>query len=372
MLHQVVQFIPSDGLCCELYFNVVSIVYQKFKIPHDLIVKSFAEEISKTALTVRNIRADTLMRTDLTNTLSHRAKGSSCDQCIGLPVEGTTNWSVDSLDSPPRDQESWARDVPEKTTFLGRKGPTPLLQIPNLIVPQSLTVDPMHCLFLGLGEFFIRKFLLEDKAHEKKGQRVKILDAVNEQFCRMRVPTEGHRSTKPYNVKFKSSEYKNWHLLHGHIVATIFFEYGEIKIATFFSRFTFLLRALLLDDDLLEAVEREHDLMSMVREQHKDVEDILGLQNCNLNLHNFKHVLEWRRKYRLHEFSAEQGEHFYGLNKKSMDNRNCHYGVQVHINRLIRDLRGHFCLRTYRIRPYKEHSDFDDSLISDEFMNIYR
>ncbi len=312
------------------------------------------------------------MRTQLTNKVSHLYKGASCDQCIALPIEGTSNWSVLSLDAPMRDQASWEKEVPENTVFLGRRGANPLLQIPGLVVSQSLAVDPMHCLFLGLGEFFIRKFLLEDKAHLRKGRRVQILQAVNEKFCAMRVPTECHRSTEAYNVKFKSSEYKNWHLLHGHVVAEIFAQFDEHRIAIFFARFTYILRAMLLNDELLSVVEAHVNLLELVKDQHRDVEDLLGTENCNLNLHNFRHVLDWRRKYRLHEVSAEQGEHFYGGNKKAMDNRCRHYGVQVHVNRLIRDIRGHFCKRTFKIKAYKENSEFDDSLFADKKFRFYR
>ena len=126
MINEVVQFVPANGSCSRR-FNIVTITYhQKYKLKPEQLTSGLAKEFNPSKFNIRFIRADTVMRNALCNLVSHLANNYSCHTCIALPATGH-NFDEHSLSAPVRDQESWLHPVEKGHTFLGRKGPAPLV-----------------------------------------------------------------------------------------------------------------------------------------------------------------------------------------------------------------------------------------------------
>ena len=373
MINEVVQFIPEHGACSRR-FNVVTITYhQKYKLKPEQLTSGLAAEFNKSKFNIRFIRADTVMRNALCNLVSHLANNYSCHTCIALPVSGH-NFDEHSLDAALRDQESWLHPVAEGSTFLGRKGPAPLLLLRGYKIPDMLPIDPMHNAFLGVGDLLINTLILGDSAHGGKKLKGQIMDEVNDIYCEHRFPLEIPRKPRPIEPKWKASEFKSFFLVCGHRIAEVFAKYDLDHIAKIIARFTYMLRAILLNDSWLAKVTEKVSLQDLAFQQHKELREAIGINNCNLNLHNFRHLIDWRGKTRLFEVSAEPGEAYFGENKRVLETRNRHYGKQLHYNRCFKELAGHWCQPTFSVIPeaVQKHSSRDNAMFINNEMQVFK
>ena len=373
MINQVVQFIPRNGVCSRRY-NVVTITYhQKYKLKPEQLTSGLAAEFNGSKFEIRFIRADTVMRNALCNIVSHLANNFSCHTCIALPVS-THNFDEHSLNAPLRDQESWLHAVAPGSTFLGRKGFCPLLLLRGCKIPDMLPIDPMHNAFLGVGDLLIDQFILNDSAHGGKKIKAKIMDEVNEVYCNHRFPHEIPRKGRPIEPKWKASEFKSFFLVCGHRIAEVFHRHDLDDIAKIIARFTYILRALLLNDAWFAKVTAKVSMQDLVFQQHKEIREAVGIEHCNLNLHNFRHLVDWRQRTRLPEISAEPGEAFFGDNKRVLETKNRHYGKQLHYNRCLKEIAGHYCEPMFTIIPenLQRKSSKDDTLFINEEMRVFQ
>ncbi len=372
LLSQVIEFHAfGDPYGCKYRFNAVTITWQNgYKPARCQRLAALAFELRKANLQVRMVKADMIERNILSNKMSHLS-AFGCDQCVCKTVGG--HYPVDeTFDEPLRDEATWEREITPGHTFLGRKGPAPLKDLPGFSITQGFVVDPMHQIFIGHVHTLIRRFLLSDECHEGKNVQAAIMEQMNSNYCGLVLPLEVQRKTRPYDKAWCANELKVWLLACGHKMADILEEAGLHDIAVIFGRFTFFVRALLLPEEWLIDAEKERDLQTLIKDHLTDVERLLGPEAMSANSHALSHLRFWRQMYSLSEMSCSPGEAFFGENKRSMDVRNRHYGRQMHLNRMTQYLRGHTCTHTFFVKKSTRRDERDNSIFVDTKMRVYK
>ncbi len=372
LLSQAVRFVTPNGEHeCKYQFNAVTITWShSYNISKKQRLSAIVYELKKAKLKTRLVLADMVERNILCNKMSHLAE-YGCDQCIGRTKKShyimETSWN-----EPLRDEKSWMEPVPDGHTFLGRKGPSPLHDLPGFSIVEGLPVDPMHQLFLGHVHMLLKSFILSDKCHEGRKVKDDLLLAMNKNYCNIRVPREIQRPTREYDKVWCANEFKVFILNCGHKLADILEDLGLYELAVLFGRFTYFVRALLLPCQWMEDVEFDFDLQLLIRDHLRDVERLLGDSQMTANGHALTHLVKWRKMYRLHMLSCEPGEAFFGKNKRSMEVRCKHYGRQLHLNQTARYLKGHECRSTFKVSNPITEGGKNDAIIVDKFMKVYR
>ncbi len=374
LLSQVIQFVPmTDPYGCKFKFNAVTITWKPgYKMDRRQRLAALAFEMRKANLKARIVKADMVERNILCNKASHLSE-FGCDQCVCKTVGG--HYPVEqTFDAPLRDELSWQREVRAGTTFLGRKGPSALHDLPGFKITEGLSVDPMHQIFVGHTHFLIKKFVLSDACHKGLKVKEKILMEMNRVYNNIRVPREVQRPPRDYEKTWCSNELKVFLLTCGHRLADIFEEHGLPEIALLFGRFTFCIRALLLPEEWLVDVEHDVNVQDLLKEHLQQVESLLGESDMNANSHSLAHLRFWKTLYNLSDLSCEPGEAFFGQNKRRMDVRCRHYGRQIHYNSLTEYLRGHQCCHVFRLQATKPRNNrhHDDGIVVDKTMRVYR
>ncbi len=370
LLTQAIQF-STPHHDCKYKFNAVTVTWHRdYKIPCAQRLSAIAFEARKANLSVRLVKADMVERNILCNKKSHLSQ-YGCDQCVARTVGGHYICET-TFHEPMRDELSWKREVEEGYTFLGRKGPSPLHDLPNFEICEGLPVDPMHQVFLGHVHFLLKRFILSDQCHEGFKVKDELLKDMNEMYMRLQIPDEINRSPREYDKAWCANEFKVFLLTCGHLLADILEAYGLHEVAYIFGRFTYFTRALLMPCQWLEDVEGDVDLQDLIHEHLRDLERLLGEGAMNANGHALTHLVHWRSKYRLHTLSCEPGEAFFGQNKRSLEVRNKHYGRQVHHNRNTMYLKGHECTDTFSVSNPTTNSKKSNAVIVDNEMKVYR
>ncbi len=365
-------FVGDDGgEGCRFKFNGATITWRKdYRMDRKQRLSALAYELRKANLTVRLVRADMQERNILCNKMSHQSK-FGCDQCVCQTTSGY--YPVETtLKEPLRDEKSWQRDVKEGTTFLGRRGPAALHDLPGFKITEGLAVDPMHQIFLGHVHLLLKRFILSDECHEGKKVKDQLLKAMNDNYCNIRHPKEIQRKPRPYDKAWCASEFKVFLLCCGHKLADILEDLQLYQLALIFGRFTYFIRALLLPTEWMEDVEKKVDLQELICEHLRNVQHLLGREAMNANSHSLTHLTFWRVMFRLYDLSCEPGEAFFGENKRNMDVRNKHYGRQIHLNGMADYLRGHECRRTFQVSRPRNKRNLDNAIFVDRKMRFYR
>ena len=372
LLCQVVRFItPDRDYDCRQKFNACTITWSAgYQMEKTQRLAAIAYELRKAKLEVRLVLADMIERQYLCNKTSHLSE-FGCDQCVCKTDAG--HYTVaETFGEPMRDEVSWKRVVEDRKTFLGRKGPAALHELPGFVITEGLPPDPMHQIFLGHVHFLIKKFVLSDKCHQGKNVKESLLRDINANYNNIRTPKEIQRTPRDYDKTWCANEFKVLLLCCGHKIADIFEAHELKQLAMLWARFTYFIRALLLPDQWLIGVEQVVPLETLIEDHLRDLESLLGRECMTANTHALSHMLHWRRRYRLHLLSCEPGEAFYGQNKRCLEVRNKHYGRQVHYNRNTEYLRGHECRNAFSYTNPRTNSAKDNAIIVDRFMKVYR
>ncbi len=372
LLSQVVRFVgPNDEHPCKFMFNAVTITWSAgYQMDRKQRLSALSYELRKANLKTRLMHADMVERNILCNKMSHLSE-FGCDQCVAKTTGG--HYPVETtFGEPLRDELSWTREVPENGTFLGRKGPSPLKDLPGFSIAQGLSIDPMHQAFMGHVHFLIRKFILSNECHNGKDIKTELLKQINRNYLNISQPKEIQRDPRDYEKTWCANEFKVLLLTCGHKIADILLTMDLPELALLFGRFTFIMRALLQPNEWLEHVEQKYDLQELMKNHLELIQELLGINEMNANSHAMSHLYYWRSMHRLHTLSCEPGEAFFGDNKRKMDVRNKHYGRQIHYNQMTEFLNGHDCRDVFSYsKPVSKRSK-DNSILVDDSMKMYR
>ncbi len=401
MCNQLIRFVDMDDgedLLCECLHNAVTVVYNnEFRLRSRDYCDGLSEVLDDARFKPRLMIADMVERNALCNKQSQTAL-YGCDQCIAQSEN--LHWSVHSLDRPRRDEKSWEEEVPENEatdggTYFGRKGQAPLKKLNGFQISQQLPVEPMHCLFLGIAKHMIDHLIRSDKYHGAFEGQARIEKTLIAEYSKMRLPTEVQRMPRDFHQTWRANEYKVFMLAMGHRVAELFHEAGMVFIAEAFARFTFIIRALLLPNAWYEAVKERYNINAEIMLFYHTIENVMGTNMMTANYHALSHLPHWRERFRLHLLSAEPAETFYGRNKKNLEERNRHYGSQLHYKSAVNLLRGlyiclwkcdsflfiflcsffsgHYCRRNFSFKiAKKKHRIRDNAILVNREMNVAR
>ncbi len=400
MNNQLIRFVVKDDqeeLLCECLHNACTIVYNSdFKLRSRDFCDGLAEVLEQGDFTPRLMIADMVERNALCNKQAQTAH-YGCDQCIA--ESENLHWSCKSLGYPRRDEKSWEEEIPteagtDPVTYFGRKGPAPLKRLPGFKISEQVPVEPMHCLFLGITKHMIDNLLRSKKYHGENGGQEFIEKTVMQEYNKMRLPTEVQRMPRDFHQTWRSNEYKVFLLTMGHRVGELFHAHGMSDIGEAFSRFTFIVRAMLLNNAWYKAVQETYNIEAEVLLFYHKMEEIMGTSMMTANYHALSHLPFWRDKFRLHLLSAEPAETFYGRNKKNLEERNRHYGMQMHYKAAVNLQRGkvvktffmfetsdcemcffvgHYCRRNFSYKiGKKRHRIRDNAIIVNREMNVGR
>ncbi len=346
MNNQLIRFVDKEDteeLLCECLHNACTVVYNAdFKLRSRDFCDGLREVLENANFTPRLMIADMIERNALCNKQAQTAH-YGCDQCIAEAEN--LHWSVKSLGFPRRDERSWEEEIPvdegtENVTYFGRKGPAPLKRLPDFKISEQLPIEPMHCLFLGITKHMIDNLIRSNRYHGGKDGQEEIEATLLKEYNKMRLPTEVQRMPRDFHQTWRANEYKVFLLTMGHRVGELFHSRGMSDIAEVFARFTFIVRAMLLNNQWYKAVTEKYNMEGEVSLFYHKMEAIIGPNMMTANYHALSHLPWWRDRFRLHLLSAEPAETFYGRNKKNLEERNRHYGMQLHYKAAVNLQRG--------------------------------
>ena len=233
-------------------------------------------------------------------------------------------------------------------------------------------VEPMH-LLSNVATKLLDMCLLNNK--EKTGHwRTLVMHEVNQRLRKLELPTEFQRAMREIDLaKNKSQELKNYLIFGFDIICHVLEEFDAPDEAEIFSNIAWLLRVLMMPNGWYQRMRREVDLKYESKKIYRKFEAVFSADNCTANFHNlFSHLVDWRERGELRDFTAEPFESSYGRNKKRFRPGTDSEGTQILTNGFIANENGHFCFHTLKVQPYNTANKVDNSIFADASMRLYQ
>ena len=273
---------------------------------------------------------------------------------------GAVLWTAESMGQPKRThndiladgQKALENGVPER----GIKSVSCLTTDLVDDVTTQVPVDFFHAAYAGMA-----KKLLQEVLKPSMGKAIH--SEFNQRYKKIQVPSEVQRRPRPVEFSsFKCTEYKNVALFGFPILTSVLITNGRPEAAKVFQLFSYLLKAMLLDDESYRHLKTEEDLNALMAEFYKLYEKTFGSAACVPNVHMFYHLLEQRERDSLQTTSTEDFETYYGVIRQSYKPCTVSPGKQVLSNAILRHngKADHACCKSARLRP-KEKDIKDDS-----------
>ncbi len=363
--------------CCNLILNYNTIVYAKdYAItPEDLLQGIIADLHRAPNMNIKLVICDMPERLRLSGLTSHNGE-FGCLTCLS-PGEKRIGgpgviWPPSTMGAPLRDDASFEKlaEATRDTGLVvgGQKTKSPLLNIPGFSIVDCVAVDPMH-LISGLVKYYWEK--MSDK-FLTKAQAKALTDAMSKVYCDIDFPSDFKRKNRPLDPKrWRCNEWKQFITLIGIDICDFYKSQGHPKVAQFWLRLTWIVRAMAQGDAWYKQASQNGKLVkSQLEILYKSVEELLGANCCTPNLHAFYHLPIWREKHPLGKITTERAESFYGVNRRSFAEKSCSIGKQIHVNTLLAAREGHACITKFKFRPKLERHDMDHILI-DNTRGVY-
>ena len=265
------------------------------------------------------------------------------------------------------------RDIDDNVNdVFGHKGKCTLLSIPYFDPEVMVPVEPMHLLSNVITKL-IDMCLLNNKEKSSHWRTV-VMHEVNKELRTLELPSEFQRTMRDIDLaKNKTQELKNYLIFGFDIICKVLEKYDAKDEAEIFSNVAWLIRVLMMPDGWYHRMRKEIDLKYQSKLMYRKFEAVFSADNCTANFHNlFSHLVDWRNRGELRDFSAEPFESAYGKNKKRFRPGTDSEGSQIMTNGYIANETGHFCFHTMRVAPYNSNNKVDNSIFADSSMRIYQ
>ncbi len=356
--------------CCNLILNYNTVVYDKdYAITSDDLLQGLLKDLNRNPnMKIELVICDMPERFRLCGiTHFNGSHGCMCCMAKGEKREGAPGvvWPPSTMGCPLRDDQSF-HDLAEKTREIGvvvggQKQLSPLLKIPNFSIVDGVAIEPMH-LFAGLSKFFWERLA---KRHLTKAQMKQLTDDLSAEYLELSFPSDFKRDRRAIDPgKWRCNEWKQFVALLGTSIADAYDKMGFRDIAVFWLRYTWILRMFAQGDVWYSHGTRAGTGMrSQIEILYREVEKLLGKDQCVPNLHALYHLPDWRAKYPLGVISAERAEAFYGVNRRSFAEQSASIGKQIHINTLLASRRGHACQTQFKFSPKLRETDMDHLMV---------
>ncbi len=363
-----VQFIADKTSNCQAVFNLITIVTQDYAISPEMLLQGLVEVINDSGLKVRFLRPSAAIMPMFANIVEPARQQFCCAICTSLAEEGTDVWAEDCIHGGLRTHETWLHPVQDGLTFLGRRGVCPLTNINGINIADSLVTDVNATCTTGVGKFIIDNLILSKDMYDSEEERLAMIASINAMWTAVKVPSEVKMPTA-ISKEWEADDYNWFFLLAGHCTAELLHEGGKEKIAKIIARWTYMFRALLLNDSWLRIVDKDVQLIDLLIKLIRDIYSVVSHEHKLFEFHQLRHVLHARNQSRLHLLSIRGCEVAPNAQKKM---NNTHYGMAVREESLFKFTASHFCNDFFKYDKLKEHSTYDDSLLVNRDMRVHR
>lgn len=363
---------------CQNFYNFNTIVF--FESNDDskdgnVLIDHLIDELIPLGNILNKVIADLPQRIQLCNAVNFNST-YGCLKCIceGVSCPGSAGcvFPSNTMGKEMRDTQHWRNialnAIEAGTPVMGIKGYAPILRVPNFRMEDQLPIDPMHAYFYGVTRAVWCQTLCIISADQVEV----IKDAVMKMYMGCEFPSEIHRRPRVIDVtNWRSNEWKVFVLSCGFHVAEILSHYLYECLGEIWFLLTFILRSVFLNDAWHNKAEESNKVVDLVKRFYILYESRFGRVRCSANIHQFSHIKHQRNQGRMHTFSAEGPEGYYGNTKVSQDPRNCMTGLQVHVNTSIVKLGPHACAFRFVPRQSSLHQGKDDGYFVDKNMRVW-
>ena len=346
----------------------------------------FVEDANKLGVKVKKVLGDTPIRSFLKRLKGHNGH-YSCEFCEtkGVLVGRHVFYPSSTRNAPLRTNQRWRRHVRKIHKWRqsqnidnvkGVLGKSPLLKLSGFDIVRHAPPDSLHRDHLGISKTTWKLVTNTKKTGRKLhfANAQKLIDHVNEAYCRVRLPCEfSHRSRDVEVPVFKGHEWKSLMFTAFPSVVAASYKYQGNLVGRIWALYVFLLRVYVAP----EAIYRSLDqcwLRKLHKEFYKKYEKAFGKDNCAFNIHSFYHMNITRECGQMHETSTEPFESFYGKVLEAYKAGTLAIGKQFIVKMYMYLLRHteNYCQRKLHFDIMKRSKKIDDSLLTDEEFNFFK
>jgi hypothetical protein len=166
-----------------------------------------------------------------------------------------------------------------------------LLRLPYFDPIRHLVVDPMHCLFLGIGKWLVKRIWIEEGILTNKA-----LDEIQLMMEKFQVPSDIGRIPRKVNIgegfsNFTADQWRNFFTIYATIVLWKYLPNIDRQILTNFVKICqILVCRIVRRDSLKEAHERLITIIKLIEQKY-------GAEKISPNLHLSLHLHECAYDY---------------------------------------------------------------------------
>ena len=240
----------------------------------------------------------------------------------------------------------------------GIKGSSLLRRVAGFDYVSNVVQERMHLLDLGITRQLCRhmfggKIGAPTKRSTGSVYRPVSPSAFDEGAKFVKVPSEFSRRTRDLNYgNWKAEEYRNLYLAFWPLIA----EALEPAPRAVWLHFVYLARGLMTRENGFIA-------SAQVRDWIRKFAAAYGASACGYNVHALSHICHLRNLGRLTDTSAVVLEGHYHEMKRRFTSGTPSTGLQAMQDCCVRNLGGHTCERSIRVRPATTSKRCDDSLV---------
>lgn len=330
------------------------------------IFDGIINEVISLNVEVTEFLADSTHRSTILNAESADSY-HGCLQCKAVGVENPGDgadvvWPPSTMGHASRNMNDWEQD--ERLQRNGIKGFTPLKMIcPDLV--KQVPIDIHQVLYLGMG-----KRVVEQMLQITAGVKDVIDQQLSSTLCVL-YPAEFIRKPRPVDVAtYGSAEWRHLIIAGFPVVSSALDTFNVSKGNKLWGYFVFLVRGMLLPDDLFTKLKNGWDMDKTMKEFYHLYVEVFAIKDCAPEVHMFYHVLQARKNRTIGRMTTEPFQCFYTLLKKSYEPGTRSTAKQM-LEHVIAAYMGtgqnrHVCVAKLLLRERKEKARVNDSIIITE------
>ncbi len=302
----------------------------------------------------------------------------SCQYCLAPGVSnkgsghgrergGHVIWPSKTMGYKKRTHQDYVSDGKEAErtgkTVRGTNGVSRIVELFDDIM-TGVPIDTFHCVYLGVA----KRIWKETFGVRPNNTMPKELETVKSEFDNVyrtvEVPSEIERRPRAVDpASYKCSEWQSLTLYGFPLLVNILSRHGMRKEASVILQFSFLLRALLMNNPSYNHLKQFVDISALNAKFYKSYEKAFGQASCVPSLHLFYHLVEQRETIPASVTSTEPFESYYNVLRSTYAVGTTSIGKQQITNTMLfyKAKARHHCSTSYQFRP-KGKDVHNDSL----------
>lgn len=207
----------------------------------------------------------------------------------------------------------------ERARFVKKNGVrwSELLRLPYFDPIRFVTVDPMHCLFLGIAKWIVKRIWVDENILTQNA-----LQSIQKKMNEFQVPADLGRIPGKIHCgegfsNFTADQWRNFFLIYATVVLWEYLPDKDRKILTYFVRVcTILVRRIVEVNDMEEAHEKLIEIIKLIEEHYGEGKIT---PNLHLSLHLCECAYDYGPLYAFWCFSFERMNGILGKTNFSVD-----------------------------------------------------